>query len=134
MDEGITFHIPDTWVKEVGDQGEYAFISGDGSIFMTAMFMGLDATDDTPLAEMLQQATDGITEAADFVAPPINHANYVARHIAVQGQNMLFAMTDGIVQHLRVIANLFFKTQSPTAFEENRALMEEIISRVEIKG
>lgn len=134
VDEGITFHIPDTWVKEVGEQGEYAFISGDSSVFMTAMFLGLDPGDDTSLAQILEEATAGITEVADAASPFTEHENYVARHIIMEGQHMLFAMKEGTTPNLRIIANLFFKTPDANAFEKNRTLMEEIISAVDIKG
>lgn len=132
--EGITFHIPDTWVKEVGEQGEYAFISSDDSVFMTAMFLGLDPGDDTSLPQILEEATAGITEMADTSSPLIEQENYIARHIMLEGQYMLFAMTEGFTNNLRVVANLFFKTQDENAFEKNRVLMDEIISAVEIKA
>lgn len=130
--DGITFHIPDTWVKEVGEQGEYAFISNDSSVFMTALFIGIDLGDNTSLPQLLEQATEGIKEEADFASSLIEKENYVARQIVLDGQHMLFAMIDGLTPNLRIVANLFFKTQDAQTFENNRALIEEIIDKVEI--
>ncbi len=130
----ISFKIPNTWVEEVGDPGEYAFISGDGDVFMTVIFIGFDPSDTTSLKDILEQATGTITEMADFTAPLVQTEKYVARYIQMGDQNMLFAMTEGFSEDSRIVANLFFKTEDLEAYEKNRTLINQIIGAVEIKS
>lgn len=134
VDEGITFHIPDTWVKEVGEQGEYAFISNDGSIFLTATFIGFDKSETPVLQDLLEEVTAGLAEITDVSNDVIRNEHYVAKHITLGSRNMLFAMVGGETSAHSLVANLFFKTEDLETFEKNRALMEQIIQAVEIKA
>lgn len=130
----IVFHIPDTWVKEVGEQGEYAFISNDGSVFLTATFMGFDKSETPVLQDLLEEVTAGLAEIADVSNDVPFQEHFVAKHITLGNRNMLFAMVGGDTSEHSIVASLFFKTEDLDTFEKNRALMEQIIQAVEIKS
>lgn len=132
--EGVSFKIPDNWVKEVGDPGEFAFISADGTVFLTVTFVRFEQTESFPMHQIMEEATAATAEIASFASPIIQTDNYVARQLEMAGQNMLIAMTEGVLANHRIVANLFFKTEDADVFEKNRDLMEQIINAVEIKA
>lgn len=132
INEEIILHIPDTWKATDGEFGEYAF--KNERIHLTASFIKVPKSQQIGVREMLEEATAGLKNWADFFSPIRQHDHYATRYIMIQDQITLIAILGKTNYKEQILANLFFRTDGQAVFDENRELMEQIIAALEIKS